>query len=248
MILSRRRFLGLAASALFALPSPAFPDAGGRYRTSPVALTAGQWAMVIDSRRLSRPGQLAAIISACHSFHNVPDLPAPRQVAWIQQHSFPETFPDVASAFSPADLRERPFLTLCNHCRNPPCVRVCPTGATFRREDGIVGMDSHRCIGCRYCMAACPFGARSFNFEDPRLATVNPSYPPRMRGVVEKCTFCLERLSVGRPPLCVEAADGAIAFGDLADPASSVRALLAENFTLRRKPGLGTEPGVYYIL
>ncbi|MDR2077062.1 MAG: 4Fe-4S dicluster domain-containing protein [Desulfovibrio sp.] len=251
MILSRRRFLGLAAAAVTTLPAAAaaaVADFGGRCRTSPGALAAGQWAMVIDSRRLARPERRAAVIAACHAFHNVPDLPGPRRVAWIEQHSFAETFPGLPSAFSPANLADRIFLTLCNHCRNPPCVRVCPTGATFRRQDGIVGMDSHRCIGCRYCMAACPFGARSFNFEDPRPAAVNPVYPLRERGVVEKCTFCAGRLSEGRLPLCVEAADGAIAFGDLADPASSVRSLLAENFAVRRNPGLGTEPGVYYIL
>ncbi len=139
---------------------------------------------------------------------------------------------------------------LCNHCESPACVRVCPTKATFRRKDGIVVMDYHRCIGCRYCMAGCPFGARSFNFMDPRnhIAKVNPTFPTRMRGVVEKCTFCSELLAVGKMPLCVEASNGAIAFGDLTDPESSVRKLLAENFTLRRKPTLGTEPSVYYIL
>ena len=146
---------------------------------------------------------------------------------------------------------ERAFYSLaCNHCENPACVRVCPTKATFRRHDGIVVMDYHRCIGCRYCMAGCPFGARSFNFMDPRpaIAETNPTFPTRMRGVVEKCTFCSERLAVGQMPLCVEASEGGIAFGDLADKDSSVRKLLAENFTLRRKPTLGTEPSVYYIL
>ncbi|MDR1359416.1 MAG: 4Fe-4S dicluster domain-containing protein [Deltaproteobacteria bacterium] len=248
MILSRRRFLGLAAAAAFSGPVLAAPDSEGRGRVSAKALQAGQWAMVIDSRRFSQAALREAVIAACHSFHNVPQLPAPRRLDWLEQHSFAETFPGLAPDFLPDGLRERIFLTLCNHCRNPPCVRVCPTGASFCRGDGIVGVDVHRCIGCRYCMAACPFGARGFNFEDHRLAGANPAYPQRTRGVVEKCTFCAERLAEGRRPLCVEASDGAIAFGDLADPASSVRVLLAENFTLRRKPWLGTEPGVYYIL
>ena len=145
---------------------------------------------------------------------------------------------------------ERKYLLLCNHCENPACVRVCPTKATFRRSDGIVVMDYHRCIGCRFCMAGCPFGARSFNFEDPRpyLAATNPVFPTRMRGVVEKCTFCSELLAEGKMPLCVEASDGAIVFGDLTDPGSDVRKVLAENFTIRRKPTLGTEPSVYYIV
>jgi molybdopterin-containing oxidoreductase family iron-sulfur binding subunit len=142
---------------------------------------------------------------------------------------------------------------LCNHCQNPACVRVCPTKATYKRpEDGIVMMDMHRCIGCRFCMAACPYGSRSFNYGDPRryLKTIpNPAYPTRTRGVVEKCTFCAERLAVGQPPACVEAAkDGALIFGDLADPNSAVRQILNSKFTIRRQPGLGTGPSVYYIV
>ncbi len=101
-------------------------------------------------------------------------------------------------------------------------------------------------------MAACPYGSRSFNFTDPRQyikpEDLNYEYPSRMRGVVEKCTFCAERLELGKLPLCVEASNGAILFGDLNDPESDVRQALAENFTIRRKPALGTDPGVYYII
>ena len=122
--------------------------------------------------------------------------------------------------------------------------------ATFKREDGIVVMDPHRCIGCRFCMAGCPFGARSFNFRDPQpyVKDVNPEFPMRTRGVVEKCTFCTERLAQGKLPACVEASEGAMIFGDLNDPGSPVRQALSENFTIRRKPTLGTQPGVYYII
>ncbi len=113
-------------------------------------------------------------------------------------------------------------------------------------------MDYHRCIGCRYCMAACPFGSRSFNWGEPReyldLAKLNPEFPTRMRGVVEKCNFCVERLAVGKLPACVEASEGAIVFGDLTDPDSDVRKVLRERFTIRRKPTVGTEPSVYYII
>ena len=148
-------------------------------------------------------------------------------------------------------LEHLPMLVLCNHCENPPCVRACPTKATFKREsDGIVLMDFHRCIGCRFCMAACPFGARSFNFRDPRpfIKEQNNEFPTRMKGVVEKCNFCAERLAVGKLPACVEASNGAIAFGDLDDPDSTVRDLLKHNYTIRRKQSLGTEPSVYYIV
>jgi len=111
-------------------------------------------------------------------------------------------------------------------------------------------MDPHRCIGCRYCMAGCPFGARSFNFRDPQpyVKDVNPEFPMRTRGVVEKCTFCTERLAQGKLPACVEASEGAMIFGDLNDPDSPVRQALSKNFTIRRKPTLGTQPGVYYII
>ena len=140
------------------------------------------------------------------------------------------------------------MLVFCNHCDNPPCVRVCPTQATWKRDDGIVMMDWHRCIGCRYCMAACPYGSRSFNWEDPRphIKEPNPDFPTRTKGVVEKCTFCDERLDKGQPPACVEACpEKALVFGDLNDPDSEVRRLLRSRFALRRKAGLGTSPEVY---
>jgi len=118
-------------------------------------------------------------------------------------------------------------------------------------------MDMHRCIGCRYCMAACPYGARSFNFQDPRpfIKTdaegkfPNMAFPTRERGVVEKCNFCYERLAEGKMPACVEACKcGALCFGDLEDPKSNVRKILEANRTVRRKPELGTDPNVYYII
>jgi molybdopterin-containing oxidoreductase family iron-sulfur binding subunit len=130
-------------------------------------------------------------------------------------------------------------------------VRACPTQATFKRDsDGIVLMDFHRCIGCRFCMAACPFGARSFNFRDPRpfIKEINDKFPTRAKGVVEKCNFCAERLAVGQLPACVEVSEGKLAFGDLYDPESNVRELIKTNYTIRRKQTLGTEPSVYYIV
>jgi molybdopterin-containing oxidoreductase family iron-sulfur binding subunit len=142
-------------------------------------------------------------------------------------------------------------LVLCNHCENAPCVKVCPTKATWKREDGIIMMDYHRCIGCRYCMAACPYGARSFNWKDPRpfIKNINQDFPTRTKGIVEKCNFCEERLAKGLMPACVEACkDRALTFGDLAAPESKVKVLLSEKYSIRRKPFLGTEPKVYYVL
>ncbi|HSN56348.1 MAG TPA: 4Fe-4S dicluster domain-containing protein, partial [Candidatus Sulfomarinibacteraceae bacterium] len=106
-------------------------------------------------------------------------------------------------------------------------------------------------IGCRYCVVACPYGSRSFNYMDPRrvLDDVTVDYPTRMRGVVEKCTFCEERLARGLQPACVEACENdEIVFGDINDPHSKVREILAERMAIRRKPGLGTQPEVYYII
>jgi molybdopterin-containing oxidoreductase family iron-sulfur binding subunit len=129
---------------------------------------------------------------------------------------------------------------------------VCPTRATWKRDDGIVMMDYHRCIGCRYCMGACPYGSRSFNWDDPRRhmgGVLSSDYPTRTKGVVEKCTFCEERLAKRQRPLCVEACpEGALVFGDLADSTSQVRELLRARHSIRRKPELGTQPAVYYVV
>jgi molybdopterin-containing oxidoreductase family iron-sulfur binding subunit len=153
-----------------------------------------------------------------------------------------------------AHLEESSFLVFCNHCDNPPCVRACPTKATFKRKDGIVAMDYHRCIGCRFCMAACPYGMRSFNWRDPRpfidKTHYNKEFPTRMRGVVEKCNFCVERLAKGLKPACVEACGntGGLTFGNLNDPHSEIRKVLESNYTIQRKPALGTHPSLFYII
>jgi Fe-S-cluster-containing dehydrogenase component len=113
-------------------------------------------------------------------------------------------------------------------------------------------MDPHRCIGCRYCMAACPYGSRSFNWENPSEAEHAGGYPQRSAGVVEKCTLCVERIDIGLAPWCVEACTragkAALTFGDLADPTSEVSRLLAARRALRRRPELGTLPNVYYLV
>jgi Fe-S-cluster-containing dehydrogenase component len=129
-------------------------------------------------------------------------------------------------------------------------VRVCPVGATFKREDGVVVQDMHRCIGCKFCMAACPYGSRNYNFYPPRefLKGINPDYPTRTIGVVEKCILCYERLDEGKLPYCVEASEGKIYFGNLNDPNSPVRKVIAESIVIVRKPELQTKPMIFYIL
>ncbi len=209
-------------------------------------------AMVVDSTKCLEKEGCDLCIKACHQSHNVPVIgDARHEVKWIWKEPFKEAFISEASDYANASFQNKPFIVLCNHCDRPACVRVCPTQATWRREDGIVMMDWHRCIGCRYCMAACPYGSRSFNWVDPRpfLKNQNPGFPTRTKGVVEKCTFCPERLAEGKSPACVEACpQKALAFGDLEDPDSAPRQWLRSKFAIRRKPELGTAPQVYYIV
>ena len=154
--------------------------------------------MVIDTRAFKNAKEYAPIIEACHKAHNVPTMEGHQDIKWMWLEKFDHAFPDDLNEHLTSRVKDASYPLLCNHCTNPPCVRVCPTQATYQMEDGIIAMDYHRCIGCRFCMAGCPFGARSFNFVDPRKylsdPVPNPAYPTRMIGVVEKCTFCADRL------------------------------------------------------
>jgi len=234
---------------------PKWPWSRDKVSRNAGALTAKRWVMVVDTRKRKGPGAWQDAIEACHAAHNVPQFDnVKEEIKWIWTEPFEHALPDHDHSHLPADVEKRVFPVLCNHCQDPPCVRVCPTKATFKRqEDGIVMMDFHRCIGCRFCMAACPYGSRSFNWSDPRrqldMDKINPDFPTRAKGVVEKCNFCAERLAKGLQPACVEACqDGALTFGDLDDPSSEVRKLLETHYTIRRKPSLGTGPGIYYIV
>ncbi|HSB18395.1 MAG TPA: 4Fe-4S dicluster domain-containing protein [Anaeromyxobacteraceae bacterium] len=254
----RRSFLklaGLGVAGAAGGPVAQALSRAARAEPAPGALQGKRWAMVVDEKKcLGREG-CQACIQACHRAHNVPAMPDPRhEVKWVWKEPFRNVFPERVTPYLPAAASERPTMVLCNHCDNPPCVRVCPTQATWKRADGLVMMDMHRCIGCRYCVVACPYGSRSFNFEDPRphLAGEPTDYPTRTKGVVEKCTFCAERLAAGQRPLCVEACEGigcgALVFGDAGDPGSAVSSILRQNDVARRKPELGTSPHVFYLL
>jgi Fe-S-cluster-containing dehydrogenase component len=143
----------------------------------------------------------------------------------------------------------------CHHCRNPPCARVCPAKATYQEPDGIVVVDYDWCIGCRCCMAACPYGARHFNWGPPSLPAgeLNPETHylgnrPREKGVVEKCTFCIQRTREGRYPACVEiCAVGARKFGNLLDPESEIRQVIQTKRVFVFKEELRTLPRFYYF-
>jgi molybdopterin-containing oxidoreductase family iron-sulfur binding subunit len=143
----------------------------------------------------------------------------------------------------------------CQQCRNPPCVKTCPTGATWTDPDGIVVIDYEWCIGCRCCMAACPYGSRHFNWREPSIPEneLNPSTHylgnrPRPSGVVEKCTFCIQRVREGRYPACVEVCPvGARKFGNLLDPDSEIRYIIENKRVLVLKQELNTQPKFLYF-
>ena len=142
----------------------------------------------------------------------------------------------------------------CMQCDDPPCVKACPVRATWMEPDGVVVVDYDWCIGCRYCMAACPYWARHFNWTTPQIPAeeINPDTHylgnrPRPLGVVEKCHFCLQRTRKGRQPACEEACPtGARVFGNLLDPNSEIRYILANKTVFRLKEELGTEPKFWY--
>ena len=258
---SRRSFLkagGLCTLGLASLPAAdALAQAAlPKVMANPTALVGKKWGMVIDMKKCWEKGKEGCkdCVNACHVTHNVPDIGnVKEEIKWIWQDEYEHAFPGQATHYNEEFIHGKKFILLCNHCTNPPCVRVCPTKATFKRkEDGIVMMDFHRCIGCRFCMAGCPYASRSFNFKEPRpfiKTELNQTFPTRERGVVEKCSFCEERLAKGQIPACVEACKpGALVFGDLEDPKSEVRKLLASHYTIQRKLELGTGPNIFYIV
>ena len=146
--------------------------------------------------------------------------------------------------------------TQCFHCDNPPCVEVCPVQATWKEEDGLVVIDYDWCVGCRYCMAACPYDGRRFNWSKPEVpeqeVNKNQHYlgnRMRKKGVMEKCTFCVQRTRKGKNPACVEACPtGARIFGNLLDPDSTIRWVLENKKVFRLKEDLGTEPKFWYFM
>lgn len=161
--------------------------------------------------------------------------------------------------YNPEKVPEKGYFympTQCQQCRKPPCAKVCPTQATWKdKKDGIVVIDYDYCIGCRFCMAACPYGARHFNWGIPNVPVkeLNTNVHvlgnrPRHKGVVEKCTFCIQRTRKGRYPACVEICPtGSRKFGNLLDPKSEIRYCIDKKRVFRLKEDLNTEPKFYYF-
>jgi len=222
-----------ARSGLPAVGSPAHADAEAPPR---------RWAMVIDLRRCDGCKKCT---EACQAKHYLP----PEQ-EWIKVY----------------DLRDRTGVEfsvprLCMHCEDAPCVRVCPVAATFVDRNGLVLVDQDKCIGCRLCMAACPYEARYFNWTEPKIApplptTATPEFPsPQQQGTVGKCVLCVHNIMQGQLPYCVDACTmDAIYIGDLdADVATNgtetvrLSRFLADNNAIRLKEELNTRPRVWYI-
>jgi len=263
----RRKFIKLAGLAAFGIATEQIVSSKAQSKATEIISNRGRQtkkslnsasaakvrlAMVVDLRKCVSQNGCTKCIDSCNKEHNVPDFGETKdEVKWIWKEPYEGAFMDQENLYMKDQLKDKMVPVFCNNCDNPPCVEVCPTQATYKRDDGIVMMDWHRCIGCRYCMAACPYGSRSFNWRDPRqfIKEVNPNFPTRTKGVVEKCEFCAERIDNGLPPACVEACSAkALVFGNINDPDSEVRKLLKDNFSVRRKPGLGTGPEIYYLV
>ena len=237
--LPRRRFLGIAASVAVAAVAPGlmlFNVAGAKPEDQAVS-SKNRWGMLVDTTKCADGCQ--ACVDACHKENG------------ISSRGRPTTDPQWIRAVTLRDRetgRETHLPLMCQHCEHPPCVDVCPTGASFRRADGIVLVDRHTCIGCRYCMMACPYKARSFVHEN--LHDQVP-HNPRGKGCVESCTFCVHRVDAGNlTPACAEACDKdghrALVFGDLKDPNSELYKLLTEIGARQLRQDLGLNTGVRY--
>jgi len=213
---------------------------GGRIR---------QWTMIIDLRRCDgcqSQGTPPRCTTACIEGHLVPE-----PMEWIQV--FEQELPGGGTQFLPAP---------CLQCQNPPCVNVCPVGATFSTPEGIVLIDQDRCIGCRICMAACPYDRRFFNWADPPiqpealLADYSPDHQiPATKGTVMKCDMCPDLARAGTLPYCAQACpNNAIYYGDLEEDIATngvdmvpVSRFLSENHAYQLKEHLGTKPRVYHV-
>ena len=201
-----------------------------------------EWAMVIDLRKCDG---CKACTEACQTTHHLPE-----SFEWIKVFEVHDK--QGASFFMP-----RP----CFQCENAPCLKVCPVAATYKADGGVILVNQDRCIGCRMCMAACPYGARYFNYGDPPIASnpfqhPTPEFPvPQQKGTVGKCMFCVHKSANGELPACVEACGmGAIWIGDLVEDVATngdetvrISTFIKDNDAFRYKEELGTGPRVWYI-
>jgi molybdopterin-containing oxidoreductase family iron-sulfur binding subunit len=214
-----------------------------KYLESHKGIPGRKFVMVID---LSKCKNARKCVDACQEGHMLP-----RDHEWMKVYLMKDS--DMTARYW--------FPKPCYHCDNPPCVSVCPVGATYKREDGIVLVNSHRCIGCKFCMTACPYSARVFHWKDPeaKVPADNVYDPelnvPPVEGTVGKCVFCADRLRKGELPRCVKACPmGVIYFGDIMEDAVTngtetlrFSSLMVDRAGYRNMEELGTMPSVYYL-
>jgi tetrathionate reductase subunit B len=239
----RRKFLSTMAAAagvtlapgvmLYGITKPS-PAAA---KVQPGAVTSDvRWGMFIDLGRCD--DGCDDCVSACSRENGLQGHGRPPTDAqWIRK----------VDIKNPETGASQSLPVMCQHCAEPACVDVCPTGASFKRADGIVLVDKHTCIGCRFCMMACPYKARSFVHE---VLEDQKPYAPRGKGTVESCTLCVHRVDAGGTPACVEACSdtggGAMLFGDLKDLDSEISKRVATYATQQIRADLGLNPGVRY--
>lgn len=231
----RRAWLVGAAAALGGVliaPGVRLIEVGRAAPGQPVSSKV-RWGLLVDANRCR--ADCHECVLACQRENGLEDGKRPTDAQWIRKVNL-------------KDLKSGRALSLpvmCQHCAEPPCVDVCPTKASFKRADGIVLVDRHTCIGCRYCMMACPYKARSFVHEP--LTQQKPDVP-RGKGCVESCTLCVHRIDRGeRTTACAEACPTqAIVFGDLNDPNSEISRRIAELKTTQLRADLRLDTGVRY--
>jgi molybdopterin-containing oxidoreductase family iron-sulfur binding subunit len=194
-----------------------------------------RWGLLVDTTRCA--SGCTACAEACREENGLPASTRPTDAQWLRKVELKDA----------RTGRTASIPVMCQHCAHPPCVDVCPTGASFKRADGIVLVDRHLCIGCRYCMLACPYKARSFVHEP--TSGQKPDVP-RGKGCVEACTLCVHRVDRGGVPACVEACAAAghraIVFGDLNDPQSEIARRVRSVASTQLRADLRLDPGVRY--
>ena len=236
---SRRNFIfgTVAAAGLTVAPGVMLYQTANARSLSEKASSKVRWGMLVDTTKQVDWNKCAEACNKEHGLDNEKNSRDDQKTQYIR----------VVDVKNKGTGHSMSLPVMCQHCEQAPCVDVCPTGASMKRPDGIVLVDKHICIGCRYCIMACPYKARSFIHE---VVEDQKDHAPRGKGTVEGCTMCVHRVDKGLSPACVDAcaSDGgkAMLFGDLNDPESEISKRVATYATQQIRVDLGTNPGIRY--